>query len=77
MIKISKYLKLTLQAKPSMANLLNLIDTKIRGIKTGKLKMAIKLIFEEALDAMALINVKTPEKAVELKNKHDKNMAMF
>lgn len=62
---------------PSIANLLNLIETKMSGIKTGKLKIAIKLMLFEAFEAMALIKLNTPENAVELNNKHNKYMPMF
>ena len=69
--KTNKYLKLTLHAMPSMANLLSLTETKISGIKTGKLKIAIKLILFDAFEAIALIKLNTPENAVELNNKHN------
>ena len=57
-----------------MACLLNLTETSNKGIKTGKLKMAIKLILLFAFEAMALIKLNTPEKAEELNNKASKNI---
>ena len=57
-----------------MACLLSFTETINKGIKTGKLNIAIKLILLFALDEIALIKLKTPEKAEELKIKVIKNI---
>ena len=51
-----------LRSTPSIALLLMRIRSKITGIITGKLKMAIKVPLLPALEAMAEIMVKTVEK---------------
>ena len=57
-----------------MACLLSLTETNSKGIKTGKLKIAIKLMLLLAFEAMALIKLNTPENAEELKIKANKNI---
>ena len=53
-----------LRSTPSIALLLMRIRSKIIGIITGKLKMAIKVPLLPALEAMAEIIVKTVEKLI-------------
>ena len=53
-----------LRSTPSIALLLMRIRSKITGIITGKLKMAIKVPLLPALEAMAEIIVKTVEKLI-------------
>lgn len=59
-----------------MACLLNLTETSSKGIKTGKLKMAIKLILLLAFEAIALIKLNIPENAEELNTSANKNIPM-
>ena len=60
-----------------MAFLLNFTDTMSKGISTGKLKIAIKLMLLLALEAIALIKHNTPENAEELNTRHNKNIGKF
>ena len=53
-----------LRSTPSIALLLMRIRSKITGIITGKLKMAINVPLLPALEAMAEIIVKTVEKLI-------------
>ena len=53
-----------LRSTPSIALLLMRIRSKITGIITGKLKIAIKVPLLPALEAMAEIIVKTVEKLI-------------
>lgn len=60
----NKSLSITVDATPSIALLLILINIIKRGMITGILNTAIKVELLPAFEAMAETNVKVPEKAI-------------